>query len=62
MSFENKLQLEVADNGKGFPPGFLFEKNSNFGLELVSSLVKQFNGTININSNNRNSVRIILNT
>ena len=59
VNSNNVMVLEVADNGKGFPEGFSFEKNSNFGLELVSSLVKQLSGTIEIQKNDMN--RVILN-
>ena len=61
LSADNKLFLKVEDNGKKFPSNFSFEKHSNFGLELVGSLVDQYNGTLEIKNNKEKSVNISLN-
>lgn len=61
VSSNNKLFLEVKDNGKKFPKNFSPEKDSNFGLELVSSLVGQFKGTLGIENRKEKSVNISLN-
>lgn len=42
----DKLQLELSDNGKGLPGGFIVESSSSFGLELVQALVNQLKGSI----------------
>ena len=39
-------ELVVADDGPGLPPGFDFRNCSSFGLQLVSALVDQLNGTM----------------
>ncbi len=42
----------MRDNGKGLPPGFKIEKNSNLGLQIVRTLVtKDLNGTLELHSN-----------
>jgi two-component system, sensor histidine kinase PdtaS len=43
---ENKYNLVVKDNGKGFPPGFELEKQESLGLTLVSLLAEQIGGEV----------------
>lgn len=45
---ENKPQIEITvrDNGVGFPKDFIFEMSQTLGLQLVTSLVNQLDGTI----------------
>lgn len=45
---EERLQLEVADNGAGLPPEFTLEKTKSLGLKLVNILTRQLNGTLDI--------------
>jgi len=33
--------IEVVDDGEGFPPGFDLERDSNLGLQIVRTLVKE---------------------
>ena len=40
------VELLVADNGVGFPENLDFSKTDTLGLQLVSSLVEQLDGTI----------------
>jgi two-component sensor histidine kinase len=40
------LSLLVADNGVGFPAGFDLKKIDTLGLELVSTLTDQLDGTL----------------
>lgn len=40
--------LTVRDDGKGLPPGFDLERAEGFGLNLVTGLVKQIDGTISL--------------
>jgi len=42
------LCLSVHDNGSGLPDGFTLEVIDTLGLQLVSTLVKQLNGTIEV--------------
>jgi len=45
----NMLTLIVRDNGAGFPKNADFRSTETLGLELVNTLVKQLNGTIEFN-------------
>ncbi len=40
--------LEVADNGVGFPAGLDFRMTNSLGLQLVTSLVDQLEGHIEL--------------
>ena len=51
LSF-HQIHLSIADNGKGFPEGFILEKNSSFGLTLIAGLTEELGGTLNISSIN----------
>lgn len=47
-SEKGKTTLIVKDNGIGFPAGLDFRKTDTLGLQLVTDLVMQINGTIQI--------------
>jgi two-component sensor histidine kinase len=40
------LNLEVKDDGVGFPKGFDFRKSSSLGLQVVCGLLRQLGGEI----------------
>ena len=42
--------LVVADNGKGFPPEINFRSTESLGLQLVTTLVQQIQGKINLDN------------
>lgn len=42
---DSELQLEVSDDGIGFPPALDFQKVTTLGLQLVASLTEQLGGT-----------------
>ncbi|MCX6554671.1 MAG: PAS domain S-box protein [Candidatus Aminicenantes bacterium] len=42
------LMLTVADNGVGLPADFEWEKSETLGLQLVKMLIKQINGSIEL--------------
>jgi PAS domain S-box-containing protein len=46
--FNREYWLVVRDNGIGMPDGFDIRKTNSFGLKLVSTLVSQMSGTIEI--------------
>ncbi|MCF6182994.1 histidine kinase dimerization/phosphoacceptor domain -containing protein [Lutibacter sp.] len=48
----NYYNLELADNGKGFPEGFDSTKPKTFGLRIMKLLTQQINGTFDINGAN----------
>ena len=42
------LQINFADNGVGLPAHILRGEKSNFGFELIETLVEQLNGDFNV--------------
>lgn len=57
---DNQYMLTVADNGTGLPEGFDFNTET-LGLQLVNGLVKQLDGTIELDSINGTRFKIIIN-
>jgi PAS domain S-box-containing protein len=52
LSIQNSiLILKVKDNGIGLPPEIDFRKTESLGLQLVTTLVDQIDGTIELNVN-----------
>jgi len=45
---EDRLTLIVRDDGKGFPEGLDFRNTDSLGLQLVTALVDQINGSIEL--------------
>jgi two-component sensor histidine kinase len=45
---EYDLILTVEDNGIGFPEGLDFEDSNSLGMRIVSALVRQIHGTIDL--------------
>jgi two-component sensor histidine kinase len=45
---EDKLSISVRDEGTGLPQAFDFAKPKGLGMMIVTSLVKQLNGTIEL--------------
>lgn len=44
----NKYKLVVGDNGKGLPKDFDIQKTETLGLKLITTLIKQIDGTIDL--------------
>ena len=44
----NTFSLKIQDNGVGIPESVTFESSTGFGMQLVSMLINQINGTIRI--------------
>jgi len=44
------LRIEVADDGRGFPPGFEQERDGGFGLTIASELARELGGRLSIGS------------
>lgn len=47
LSNEDDIKLIVKDDGKGLPNNFDFRKTESLGLQLVTTLVEQIDGTVN---------------
>lgn len=48
----NSLKMIVGDNGIGFPENIDFKNTDSLGLQLVNTLVKQLNGSIELENGN----------
>ncbi|HSO25187.1 MAG TPA: histidine kinase dimerization/phosphoacceptor domain -containing protein, partial [Methanobacteriaceae archaeon] len=55
---DDNFILEVSDNGVGFPDDIDFENTKSLGMRLVSSLVDQLDGTIELD--NSSGTRFII--
>ena len=56
---EDRLTLIVRDNGKGFPEGLNFRDTDSLGLQLVTALVDQINGSIELDSGRGTAFKIV---
>jgi two-component sensor histidine kinase len=54
----NEFTLEVSDDGIGFPENVDFRKTTSLGLQLVTTLVDQINGTIELERTRGTSFKI----
>ncbi len=46
-----QLEVDVSDNGRGFPPGFDIEQDTGLGLRIVRTLItSELNGTIEVDN------------
>ncbi|NEN89280.1 MAG: GAF domain-containing protein [Okeania sp. SIO3H1] len=54
-----KLVLEVCDNGIGIPSTVNWETSNSLGLKLVRLLAKQLNGTLTFDTSNGTSISLI---
>jgi two-component sensor histidine kinase len=48
MDVDEKYTLAVRDTGIGFPKGLDFRKTESLGMQIISSLVGQLGGTIEL--------------
>ena len=56
----DKVIIEVNDNGKGFPKDFDIDKDTNLGMQLIFLLAEQIGGTIKVNHENGVGYRITI--
>lgn len=56
---EGILSLSVKDNGVGFPANVDFRSTNTLGLQLVSTLADQLNGTLDLTNDNGTAVTIV---
>jgi PAS domain S-box-containing protein len=57
---DGRLALVVSDNGAGLPPDFDLQKTESLGLQLVSTLTDQLEGTIVLEQNRGTTFKILL--
>ena len=55
---EDAFELQVADNGVGFPPGTDWRSSDSFGLYLVGSLVDQLHGEMDLDTTRGTEFRL----
>jgi PAS domain S-box-containing protein len=55
---EDKVLLDVYDNGVGFPDNVDYKNSDSLGLKLISTITKQMDGNISIERNNGTHVKI----
>ena len=53
-----ELMLVVSDDGVGFPEGLDVEHTGTLGLQLVSTLTRQLEGTVEITRNSGTAVKV----
>lgn len=58
---ESCFSLTISDNGKGIPENLEFERLDSLGLPLVSTLVDQLDGKIEIKRDQGTEFRITFN-
>jgi two-component sensor histidine kinase len=58
---KEKLTLVVGDNGIGFPENVNFRETDSLGLQLVTTLISQIGGIIELERDNGTRFRITLN-
>ncbi len=57
-TINNRIILDVYDNGIGFPKDVDYESSDTLGLKLISTITKQMDGKISIERNNGTHVII----
>jgi PAS domain S-box-containing protein len=55
----NRIFLQISDDGIGLPENFKFEKTDSLGVQLVYSLTEQLDGTIEVDASDGTSFLII---
>jgi two-component sensor histidine kinase/HAMP domain-containing protein len=58
----NKYLLSVSDNGIGLPNDFNIDDSESLGLKLVTSLVQQIDGTLEVHPKDKTEFRITFST
>ena len=58
LNADHGFALKVGDNGIGLPKGLDFRKTQSLGLQLVTTLVDQLEGTIALEDNDGTTFRI----
>ena len=61
LKIDDKYVLNVKDNGVGFPEDIDYKNTESLGLQLVTSLVNQIDGTIDLDNDTGSNFKIIFN-
>lgn len=57
---DDKVSISVRDEGTGLPRGFDLERSKGLGMRIVTSLVKQLNGTIEVRHHSPGSEFVVI--
>jgi two-component sensor histidine kinase len=58
---EHAIRIYVKDSGPGFPEEFVARDSASFGMELISTIVDQYEGELEIKNREGAEVKVILN-
>jgi two-component sensor histidine kinase len=58
LIFGDRVELKIADNGKGLTPGLDWKNSASLGLQLINLLAQQLNGELFFR--NKNGLEIVL--
>jgi two-component sensor histidine kinase/sensor domain CHASE-containing protein len=56
---DGRMQLTVCDDGRGFPPDLDFMQVDSLGMQLVTTLTRQLNGTITLDRSSGTTFRLV---
>lgn len=56
---KGKYNLILRDTGIGFPDGFDFRETETLGMQIVTDLVEQLDGTIELRRNKGTKFKIV---
>lgn len=59
---DGRMELTVCDDGRGFPPDLDFRQVDSLGMQLVTTLARQLNGTIMLDRGSGTTFRLVLDT
>ncbi|MDI1264339.1 MAG: histidine kinase dimerization/phosphoacceptor domain -containing protein [bacterium] len=57
---DDKVSISVRDEGAGLAPGFDLERSKGLGMRIITSFVKQLNGTIEVRQHNPGSEFVVI--
>ena len=58
----NRFVLSISDNGKGLPDSFNIDESESLGLKLVTSLVQQIDGKLEVHPKDKTEFKITFST
>jgi two-component sensor histidine kinase len=57
---EDRLEISIADDGVGLPEGFDYINSPSLGLRLVTILIEQLSGTIELDRQGGTAFTIVV--
>ena len=59
MKEGSNYQLNISDDGVGFPDNIDYKNTESLGLQLVNNLVNQIDGTLELDGKNGTTFKIV---